>query len=54
MMPGRKSRAVDGALKRLPAHWSSVRIVPNLSIVDGINAARTVFNRCYFDETNVR
>ena len=29
----------------------SVRIVPNLSIVDGINAARTVFNRCYFDET---
>lgn len=26
-----------------------VRIVPNLSIFDGINAARTVFNRCYFD-----
>ncbi len=28
-----------------------VRIVPNLSITDGINAARTIFNRCYFDET---
>ena len=28
-----------------------VRIVPNLSMTDGINAARTVFNRCYFDET---
>ena len=27
-----------------------VRIVPNLSIHDGINAARTVFPRCYFDE----
>ena len=27
-----------------------VRIVPNLSISDGINAARTIFNRCYFDE----
>jgi phage terminase large subunit len=29
-----------------------VRIVPNLSIHDGINAARTVFPRCYFDELN--
>jgi phage terminase large subunit len=27
-----------------------VRIVPNLSVSDGINAARTVMNRCYFDE----
>jgi phage terminase large subunit len=27
-----------------------IRIVPNLSITDGINAARTVFNRCHFDE----
>ena len=27
-----------------------VRIVPNLSITDGINAARTVFNRCHFDD----
>jgi phage terminase large subunit len=27
-----------------------VQITPNLSIFDGINAARTVFNRCYFDE----
>ena len=28
----------------------SVRIVPKLSVSDGINAARTIFNRCYFDE----
>lgn len=27
-----------------------VQIVPNLSIFDGINAARMVFNRCYFDK----
>jgi phage terminase large subunit len=27
-----------------------VQITPNLSINDGIQAARTVFNRCYFDE----
>ncbi len=27
-----------------------VKIVPNLSVFDGINAARTIFNRCYFDE----
>lgn len=27
-----------------------VSITPNLSIFDGINAARTVFNRCYFDK----
>ncbi len=27
-----------------------VRIVPKLSIADGINAARTIFDRCYFDE----
>ena len=28
-----------------------VRIVSNLSVTDGINAARTIFSRCYFDET---
>lgn len=28
-----------------------VQIVPNLALFDGINAARTVFNRCWFDET---
>jgi phage terminase large subunit len=28
----------------------NVRIVPRLSVSDGINAARTIFNRCYFDE----
>lgn len=27
-----------------------VRIVPKLSLRDGINAARTVFGQCYFDE----
>lgn len=27
-----------------------VQIVQNLSIFDGINAARTLFNRCYFDK----
>lgn len=27
-----------------------VQITPNLSLFDGINAARTIFNRCYFDE----
>ena len=27
-----------------------VRIVPKLSVVDGINAARLVFGQCYFDE----
>jgi phage terminase large subunit len=31
-------------------HGRKVQIVPNLSIFDGINAARTIFNRCYFDE----
>jgi phage terminase large subunit len=28
-----------------------VRITPKLSIADGINAARMLLNRCYFDET---
>jgi phage terminase large subunit len=26
-----------------------VRIVPNLSLVDGLAAVRTIFNRCWFD-----
>jgi phage terminase large subunit len=34
----------------LLAAGRKVRIVPNLSVSDGINAARTVMNRCYFDE----
>lgn len=29
-------------------NWN-VRIVPKLSVLDGINAARTVFPQCYFD-----
>lgn len=28
----------------------TVQIIPALSIADGINAARTLFSRCYFDE----
>lgn len=28
----------------------TVQIVPMLSVADGINAARTLFGRCYFDE----
>ncbi len=28
----------------------TVRITPRLSVEEGINAARTLFNRCYFDE----
>jgi phage terminase large subunit len=27
-----------------------VRITPKLSVADGINAARTIFNRCWFDQ----
>ena len=28
----------------------SVRIVPNIRILDGINAVKTIFDNCYFDE----
>lgn len=34
----------------LRAQGRKVRIVPKLSLVDGINAARTLFGRFYFDE----
>jgi phage terminase large subunit len=34
----------------LLAMGRKVQITPNLSLFDGINAARTVFNRCYFDK----
>ena len=30
--------------------FESVRIVPNIKILDGINAGRTVFANCYWDE----
>lgn len=50
----------DGALKALGSGKSieelmkaagrKVRVSPRLPIVDGINAARTVFPMCYFDE----
>lgn len=29
-----------------------VKIVPRLSVADGINAARTIFTNCWFDEVN--
>ncbi len=31
-----------------------VRIVPQLSLVDGINAARTIFPKCWFDDEKTR
>lgn len=34
----------------LKASGRTVKIVPNLSIVDGINAARTIFPNCWFDQ----
>ena len=34
----------------MQAKGRKVRIVPNLSIVDGINAARTIFPNCWFDK----
>lgn len=34
----------------LEAAGRTVEIVPMLSVADGINAARTVFSRCWFDE----
>lgn len=33
----------------MKAAGRKVRIVPKLSIADGINAARTIFSNCYFD-----
>lgn len=37
--------------EQLAAHlgWSNIRIVPNLSVEDGIQAARKMFPRLYFD-----
>lgn len=42
-------RTVEEQLR--DAGWK-VRVVPNISVADGINAARTLFNRCWFDESN--
>lgn len=33
----------------IEASGYKVRIVPNLSVADGLAAARTIFNRCWFD-----
>lgn len=50
----------DAKAKRLGSHRSieemvrsagfKVRVLPKLSVVDGVNAARTIFPNCYFDE----
>lgn len=40
-------RSIEDLMK---AAGRSVRIVPKLSVEDGINAARTVFTNCWFDE----
>jgi phage terminase large subunit len=34
------------------ATGAKVRVIPRTSIVDSINAARTIFNACWFDKTN--
>lgn len=39
-------RSIEELLK---ASGRKVRVVPKLSIADGINAARTIFDRCWFD-----
>lgn len=36
--------------EQVRAKSNKVRIVPNLRVLDGINAARTIFPNCYFDE----
>jgi phage terminase large subunit len=36
--------------QQVEAGGYKVRIVPNLSVADGIAAARAVFNRCWFDQ----
>lgn len=41
-------RSIEQMLK---AAGRRVKIVPKLSVVDGINAARTVLPQCWFDET---
>ncbi len=38
--------------EQVRAKGFKVRIVPSLSIADGINAARTIFGQSYFDEEN--
>lgn len=38
--------------QQVAAAGYKVKIVPNLSIADGIAAARTIFNRCWFDQDN--
>ncbi len=45
---GRSPREILKALGR-PVYWPCV---PNISVEDGIKAARMLFPRCYFDEAN--
>ena len=42
-------RSIEQMMK---AAGRRVKIVPKLSLVDGINAARTLFSQCWFDEKN--
>lgn len=35
--------------QQMAAGGRSVRIVPKIAVADGINAARTIFSRCWFD-----
>lgn len=44
---GSGGRSIEQMLK---AAGRKVKIVPKLSLVDGINAARTLFPQCWFDE----
>jgi phage terminase large subunit len=36
--------------EQMKAVHANTHIIPAQSIIDGINAARTIFSRCYFDE----
>jgi len=36
--------------QQVKAHGFDVRITPNIRVVDGIEAARSVFSKCYFDQ----
>jgi len=43
--------AADKSIQQqVEASGFSVEIVPNIGVAHGINAARTLFSRCYFDE----
>lgn len=48
---GAKSLQTGRSVEQLiRAHGFQVRVMPKLSIADGINAARQIFGRCWFDQ----